>query len=132
VTLTVFFDVENEIGIGVRWTLDTIAWDFPYWLIFLVWALTFAKFNGLKRLALRQVFVATTGLGVALDLVASPASLPLVVLLNLMTVAWFVVVIYVGLSKLVRTPWLDGPTPFLPHVFRPNSFFTDFPPKANS
>ena len=23
-------------------------------------------------------------------------------------------------------------TPFLPHVFRPNSFFTDFPPKANS
>ena len=23
-------------------------------------------------------------------------------------------------------------TPFLPHVFRPNSFFTDFPLKANS
>ena len=23
-------------------------------------------------------------------------------------------------------------TPFLPDVFRPNSFFTDFPPKANS
>ena len=23
-------------------------------------------------------------------------------------------------------------TPFLPQVFRPNSFFTDFPPKANS
>ncbi len=22
-------------------------------------------------------------------------------------------------------------TPFLPHVFRPNSFFTDFPPEAN-
>ena len=130
-TLTVFLDVENEIGIGVRWTLDTIAWDFPYWLIFLVWALTFAKLNGLKRLALRQVFVATTGLGVVLDLVASPASLPLVVLLNLMTVAWFVVVIYVGLSKLVQTPWLDGPTPFL-HVFRQTRVSATFPPKANS
>ena len=131
-TLTVFLDVENEIGIGVRWTLDSIAWDFPYWLIFLVWALTFAKLNGLKRLALRQIFVATTGLGVALGLVASPASLPLVVLLNLMTVAWFVVVIYVGLSKLVRTPWLDGPTPFLPHVFRQTRVSATFPPKENS
>ena len=35
--------------------------------------------------------------GSRLGLVASPASLPLVVLLNLMTVAWFVIVIYVGL-----------------------------------
>jgi len=26
----------------------------------------------------------------------------------------------------------NSSTPFLPHVFRPNSFFTDFPPKANS
>ena len=76
--------------------------------------LTFAKLNGLKRLDPRQIFVATTALGVALGLVASPASLPLVVLLSLMTVAWFVVFIYVELSKLVRMPWLDLLTPFLP------------------
>ena len=28
--------------------------------------------------------------------------------------------------------WERETTPFLPHVFRPNSFFTDFPLKANS
>ena len=27
---------------------------------------------------------------------------------------------------------LEESTPFLPHVFRPNSFFTAFPPEANS
>ncbi len=34
-------------------------------------------------------------------------------------------------SEFLPAP-LSPATPFLPHVFRPNSFFTDFPLKANS
>ena len=35
-------------------------------------------------------------------------------------------------GDVVAVDGFDATTPFLPHVFRPNSFFTDFPLKANS
>ena len=102
--------MDEPSGIGLRWTWDTIAWDFPYWMMFAVWALTFAKTNGLRRVNLRHLFVVVTSLGVAFGLIASKTSLPLVISMNLMTVAWFVVAIYIGAANLIRNPWLEDAT----------------------
>lgn len=104
-----FADLEEPRGLSVTLSATTIAFHLPHWLIATIWLAVLVKYTERWQFGMSELGLATLIVAVCAALVRLKCTLPLVVFLNLTTVA-VVMVVLVGIFC-----WLwKNPNPLWP------------------